>query len=434
MTAGRMIHLGDCRDVLRTFAADSVDAVVTDPPYHLRANKKDDPRRASPAKSQRDQGFMRQTWDGGDVAFQPATWAEVLRVAKPGAHLVAFGGTRTFHRLMCAIEDAGWELRDTLQWIYGSGYPKSKNPCRCRPHVESELVDAFGWRLCGACGEPYELGTALKPAWEPIVLARKPISERNVRANVVRWGTGALNIEACRIPVDDTESYARNCSGDRGHNTTRGAGGVTDITPGGGHAAEGRWPANVLHDGSGEVLAAFPLASGAKGGVRGSEPSGSVGRVYNATYGARAAMAARQEAGQSAARFFYCPKVDRKERNNGLDGWDPQPLHWSSGDQSPGTFQRAGTRKEAENHHPTVKPIALMRWLCRLVTPPGGVVLDTFTGSGSTGCAAIAEGFQFVGVEKERPFAAIAEARTRAIQPGLSMGVTHDDLPEAIAQ
>lgn len=427
-----MILAGDCRDVLRTFEANSVDAVVTDPPYHLRANKKDDPRRASPDKSQRDQGFMRQDWDGGDVAFQAGTWAEVLRVAKPGAHLVAFGGTRTFHRLMCAIEDAGWELRDTLQWIYGSGYPKSKNPCTCRPHVETELVDAFGWRLCGACGEPYELGTALKPAWEPIVLARKPISERTVRGNVARWGTGALNIEACRIAVEDVDAYASNCSGDRGHDAVRSAGGVTDFTAKGGVAAEGRWPANVLHDGSGEVLAAFPIASGAKGDVLGIEPSATTARVF-ATYAARAAATQRHEAKASAARFFYCPKADRKERNFGLEGWDPQPLHWSSGSQSPGTFQRAGTRKEAENHHPTVKPIAVMRWLCRLVTPTGGVVLDTFTGSGSTGCAAVAEGFKFTGIEKKAAYAAIAEARIRAMQPGLPMGVTHEAPPEAIA-
>ena len=419
-----MIHVGDCREVMRTLDANSFDAVVTDPPYHLRANKKDDPRRASPDKRQRDRGFMGQVWDGGDVAFRPETWAEVLRVAKPGAHLIAFGGTRTFHRLMCAIEDAGWELRDTLQWIYASGFPKSRNLCQCQPHVETALVDAHGWRLCGTCGEPYELGTALKPAWEPIVLARKPISERTVRANVARWGTGALNIEECRIEVEDVEIYARNCSGDRGHDATRTKGGATDITAGGGQAAEGRWPANVLHDGSGEVLAAFPNAPGQKAPVRGTESSAKIGNVFNPTFAGRSAVLVRGDGGQSAARFFYCAKVDRKERNEGLEGWEPQPLHWSAGDQSPGTFQRPGTRKVSENHHPTVKPIALMRWLCRLVTPRGGLVADPFTGSGSTGCAAIAEGFQFVGMEKEPAYAAIAEARTRAIQPGLPMSMT----------
>lgn len=416
-----MIHVGDCRELMRTFEENRFDALITDPPYHLRANKKDDPRRASPVKSQRDRGFMGQAWDGGDVAFRPETWAEALRVAKPGAHLIAFGGTRTFHRLMCAIEDAGWELRDTLQWIYSSGFPKSRNPCRCAPHVVSDDVDEHGWRLCAACSEPYELGTALKPAWEPIVLARKPISERTVRANVARWGTGALNIEGCRIEVAEADAYASNCSGDRGHALKRGMERATNFSAGGGHVADGRWPANVLHDGSGEVLAAFPHAPGASASVLGSEPSAAVSNVYSPTFGARAAMARRGDRGQSAARFFYCPKADRQDRNDGLEGWDPQPLHWSAGSQSPGTFQRAGTNRSVENHHPTVKPTALMRWLCRLVTPRNGEILDMFTGSGSTGRGAVAEGFRFVGCEQEATYVAIAEARIRAVQPGLPM-------------
>lgn len=416
-----MIFVGDCRDFLRTMANDSADAIVTDPPYHLKANKKDNPRRASPDARQRNRGFMGLTWDGGDVAFRPETWADALRVVKPGAHLVAFGGTRTFHRMMCAIEDAGWELRDTLQWIYASGYPKSKNLCRCTPHVETNRLDAHGWRLCGACGEPYEIGTALKPAWEPIVLARKPLSERNVRANVARWGTGALNIEGCRIPVEDVENYAHNCTGDRGYGSTRVMGGATDITTGGGgRAARGRWPANVLHDGSGEVLAAFPIAPGAKGIIRGTEPSAKVVNVFGA-FGGRTAMPLRGDAGQSAARFFYSAKANRKERNQGLDGFEAKPLFWSDGDQSPGTFQSQGTRKYVQNPHPTVKPIALMRWLCRLTCPPGGLVVDLFTGSGSTGCAAIAEGFRFRGAEGDSEYARIAEARIRATQPGFAM-------------
>ena len=417
-----MIYVGDCRQFLATLDENSVDAIVTDPPYHLKANKKDDPRRASPDARQRDRGFMGMKWDGGDVAFQPNTWAKALRVAKPGAHLVAFGSTRTFHRLMCAIEDGGWELRDTLQWIYSTGYPKSKNLCRCKPHVETDLVDAHGWRLCGNCGEPYELGTCLKPAWEPIVLARKPLSESNVRDNVARWGTGALNIEACRIAVDDTTAYTRNCSGDRGHGQTRGEHRATSLRPGAGVAAEGRWPANVLHDGSGEVLAAFPGAPGAKGDVAGTEPSSAVNNVYNPTFGGRAPMQMRGDGGQSAARFFYSAKASRAERNLGLDGWETQPLNWSDGPKSPGTFQAPGTNRQVENHHPTVKPIALMRWLCRLTCPPGGTVVDLFTGSGSTGCAALAEGFVFHGSEKVAAYAAIADARMRATAPGLPMG------------
>lgn len=419
-----MIYVGDCRDFMSTLADNSVDAIVTDPPYHLKANKKEDPRRASPAASQREKrkgGFMQMAWDGGDVAFQPETWAAALRVAKPGAHLLAFGGTRTFHRLMCAIEDGGWELRDTLQWIYSTGYPKSMNLCRCTPHVETTLADPNGWRLCGACGEPYELGTALKPAWEPIVLARKPLSEPNIRTNVQRWGTGSLNIEACRIPLGGDNGYARNCTGDRGHAGTRDHTGATDISTGGGHAMSGRWPANLLHDGSGDVLACFPDVAGAKGEVRGIDPSSGTRNVFNSTYGQRAAMPLRPGGMASAARFFYCAKATRAERNDGLAGFPMQPLHWSSGDQSPGTFQRAGTNKSSENYHPTVKPTELMRWLCRLVTPPGGVVLDLFSGSGSTGRGAVAEGFQFMGSELSPEYARIAEARIRAVQPGLAM-------------
>lgn len=414
-----MIFAGDCREFMRSLADNSVDAIVTDPPYHLKANKKDDPRRASPDGKQRGRGFMRMEWDGGDVAFRPETWVEALRVAKPGAHLLAFGGTRTFHRLMCAIEDGGWELRDTLQWIYSTGYPKSLNLCRCNPHVESDLQDAHGWHLCAACGEPYALGTALKPAWEPIVLARKPLSERNVRLNVARWGTGALNIEACRIANLDPND-----------------------------PAPGRWPANVLHDGSGEVLACFPAAPGAKGDVDGDEPGACTRHVFDPSDAYRRSPSSRRRDGEasaaqryaergatnfallpgdrrpgvaSAARFFYCAKASREERNRGLHGFPERPLHWSSGEQSPGTFQRAGTRKRAENHHPCVKPVALMRWLCRLACPPGGVVADLFTGSGSTGCGAIAEGFQFIGSESETEYIPIAEARIAAVQPGLPM-------------
>ena len=416
-----MIHVGDCRQFLATLEPDSVHAIVTDPPYHLKANKKDDPRRVSPDAKQRSRGFMGLEWDGGDVAFQPDTWAQALRVARPGAHLVAFGGTRTFHRLMCAIEDAGWELRDTLQWIYSTGYPKRKNLCRCKPHLDTQHHDRHGWRLCGRCGEPYELGTCLKPAWEPIVLARKPLSEGNVRDNVARWGTGALNIEACRIAVADAKAYAANCSGDRGHGQTRLATDITFLRPGGGVAAEGRWPANVLHDGSGEVLAAFPAAPGARGAVSGHEPSASISNVYSPTFGSRSASAMRGDSGLSAARFFYSAKADRAERNQGLEGGATKALNWSEGSQSPGTFQSPGTNRQVENHHPTVKPIALMRWLCRLTCPPGGVVLDMFTGSGSTGCAAIAEGFQFLGAELNPEYARIARARIDATQPGLAM-------------
>lgn len=396
-------HLGDSREVLKTLPDNSVDSIVCDPPYHLLANKKDDPRRASPAAAQRAKsgpGFMGMTWDGGDVAFQPEIWREALRVLKPGGHLLAFSGTRTYHRMAVAIEDAGFEIRDQIGWLYGSGFPKSRNIAE----HDLEGDDAARWS---------GWGTALKPAWEPICVARKPLAG-TVAANVRAHGTGALNIEACRVAVHDAE-YARNCSGDRGHDGTRSAGqeGVTNLHTGGGSAASGRWPANVIHDGSDEVLAAF-----AQYGERGAAAPvhRRNGDKFRTAYGAFAGDI--DEAGSTfhgdtgtAARFFYCAKATRKDRNEGCEHMERKPLHWSSGDQNPGSFQAEGTDKTSQNNHPTVKPTELMAYLCRLVTPPGGVVLDPFMGSGSTGKACMREGFRFIGIDLTPEYVEIARAR-----------------------
>lgn len=383
---------GDMRQVLLGFDADSFDSIVTDPPYGL--------------------AFMGQAWD--KAVPGPEYWHALLRVAKPGAHLLAFGGTRTFHRMACAMEDAGWELRDTICWLYGSGFPKADN---------------------------------LKPAWEPIIVARKPM-DGSTLANASEHGTGALNIEACRIPLldgdvvapggagaiparhdvhtprrppTDAERYARNCSGDRGHGATRTRDqlGATDISAGGGRAAAGRWPANVCHDGSDEVLAGFPAQAGAQAPVHRRN-----GDKFRSTYGTFAGNV--DEAGStfrgdtgSAARFFYCAKASRADRNAGCEGLEPQPLNWSSGEANPGSFQSEGTDRTSPNFHPTVKPTDLMRWLVRLATPPGGLVLDPFAGSGSTGKACVLEGMGFVGVELDRAFGDIARARVRHAQLSL---------------
>lgn len=371
----RLIH-GECELVLPSIEADSVEACVTDPPYGLK--------------------FMGRKWDASVPTV--AQWAEVFRVLKPGAHLLAFGGTRTYHRLVCNIEDAGFEIRDQLAWIFGSGFPKSLN-------LEE---DHEGW------------GSALKPAQEPICLARKPIVG-TIAGNMKAYGTGALNIEGCRVSIAEGEdAYARNCSGDRGHAGTRPieGRGNTDMRPGGGNAASGRWPANVVHDGSEEVVALFPDEAGAAAPVtrRGSDKFG------RSTYGAFAGN--RDEQGStfqgdsgSAARFFYCAKASREDREDGLAHIERRPLLWSSGTQSSGTFQAEGTDRSARNNHPTVKPTELMRWLCRLITPPGGTVLDPFMGSGSTGRGAFLEGFGFIGIERELQWMPIAEARIRAIAP-----------------
>lgn len=244
------VLIGDCRDILPTLGEASVDACVTDPPYHLTAGKKGGSGEASVnlespyGRSRITTGFMGKRWDGGDVALRSETWAAVLRVLKPGAHLLAFGGTRTYHRLACAIEDAGFEIRDQIGWAFGSGFPKSKNL----------TGDWGGW------------GSALKPAWEPIVVARKPFSG-TLQANAERWGTGALNVDGCRIPVAD-EQYEKNCSGDRGHDDNRGRAMDFSMTAGKASAI-GRWPSNLIHDGSEDVLAVFPDAPGNKQTLRG---------------------------------------------------------------------------------------------------------------------------------------------------------------------
>lgn len=382
-----VIH-GDCASVLPMLAAGTFDAVVTDPPYHLTTGKKGGSGAASlnpnsPAGRARvTTGFMGKAWDGGELAHDPALWREVLRVAKPGAYLLAFGGTRTYHRLTCAIEDAGWEIRDCLMWLYGCGFPKSLN-------------------LDGG------LGTALKPAWEPIILARAPLVG-TVAANLAGHGTGALRIDECRIPVEDG-AYEKNCSGDRGHSENKSR--AMDFQMGCGRAnGNGRFPANLLHDGSPEVVAMFPESDGQSGEVTGLEPSAKTNDVYG-SFNGRPATQPQGDIG-SAARFFFSGKATRADREEGLQAFEPGQRDESREPDAPGANNpRNRGGQERRNRHPTVKPTALMRWLCRLVTPAGGTVLDPFCGSGSTGKACAFERLGFVGIEQEAEYVAIARAR-----------------------
>lgn len=346
----------DCRTALARLDENSIDSCVTDPPYDLTSIVKRYGKPGSvPTKNEQfarlTRGFMGKEWDGTGVAFEPETWAAVLRVLKPGAYLLAFGGSRTHHRMACAIEDAGFEIRDCLMWVYGSGFPKSLN-----------------------CGEGR--GTALKPAYEPLVMARKPLIG-TVAENLEEFGTGAINIDACRVGT--SKDVPASAAKDR-LNLAKGAerGRTTDTS--GFDPAVGRWPANVIHDGSEEVLAAFPDAP---------------------------------------ARFFYCAKASKADREEGCDDLPIQTggeltdrEDGSDGLNSP----RAGAGRGGgrRNHHPTVKPTALMRYLVRLVTPVGGTVLDPFTGSGSTGKACVLEGMDFVGIEKAIEYARIAAARIEA--------------------
>ena len=380
---------GDCRDVLELMPSASVHAVVTDPPYGLN--------------------FMGKSWDYDVPGVE--VWRECLRVLKPGGHLLAFFGTRTYHRGVVAIEDAGFEIRDQIGWLYGSGFPKSSNQ-----HGEWE-----GW------------GTALKPAWEPIVVARKPLIG-TVPANLEAWGVGAFNIDDCRVGSDggtkrsEQAEYPRNADGseDRSQHWARTGHEVVQLDL-------GRWPANVIHDGSDEVLQAFPSAPGQLADASTSSSSRKTQNVYGdmkrgngrkgeasadsdneGAVGFKMKPGARRADSGSAARFFYCAKASRTDRNDGLEGFDKKPLLWSAGTKNPGSFQSEGTEKAAQNPHPTVKPTELMRYLCRLITPPGGTVLDPFMGSGSTGRGAVLEGFNFIGIERDAQYAAIAQARIAA--------------------
>lgn len=320
------LHLGDCLEVLATLPDNSVDSIVTDPPYGL--------------------SFMGKKWDY-DVP-SVAIWEQCLRVLKPGGHLLAFAGTRTQHRMAMRIEDAGFEIRDMIAWVYGSGFPKSHN-------LEG---DHKGW------------GTALKPALEPITMARKPLSG-TVAETVLQHGTGAINVDGCRV---GTEIRLNQSAGNKNleHRTT-----VTPISSHNetdGRECIGRWPANIIHDGSNE--AALALKSG--------------------------------------ARFFYTAKAAKDDRNDGCDHL-PMVTHQSGmGGAMPmddNGNDRDRFKAQSRNHHPTVKPTMLMAYLCRLVTQPGGVVLDPFMGSGSTGKAATINGFRFIGIERDPEYHKIAHAR-----------------------
>ena len=431
------VRVGDCRAVLRTMAPNSVDSIVTDPPYGL--------------------SFMGKGWDHGVPGVE--FWAEALRVAKPGAHLLAFGGTRTFHRLMVAIEDAGWEIRDTIMWVYGSGFPKSLDVSKAIDKAAGVDREAVGSKAVTRILNPEDVkrhnyavglegrggeipvtapatdaarqwegwGTALKPAWEPIIIARKPL-EGTVAQNVQKWGVGALNIDGCRVPTDDNlnggayavvggRSESQSLHGGSGMNQP----GKTVGTPF--QPPPGRWPANLVHDGSEEVLSLFPWS---KDGVA-TQRNGGGQKIGNTVFSGSKGLTRPDVSygGEgSAARFFYCAKASKADREEGLGGLRVSSpgertggrKEGSAGLQSPRAG--AGRSSEGRNHHPTVKPTPLMRYLCRLATPPGGLVLDPFCGSGSTGKGALREGFSFLGIDEDAEYAAIARARCEAAAQG----------------
>lgn len=373
------IYQGDCREVLPTLPEASADAIVTDPPYDLlTASRNGSRRRNNPDTPQgrTGRGFMGHEWDASGVAFDPGTWAALLRVAAPGAWLLAFGGTRTHHRMAVAIEDGGWELTDELAWIYAQGMPKGR--------------------------------TTLKPAHEPILLARK-------RAPRIR----PLAIDECRIPFtgseDEVESKGKNRHADFG--TASGGNhvyGDYSMVPRRNYTADGRWPANVVLTDPVLVRNAVGVVQTRRETAQGHVPASRPASAFQANEQPATGAERRLDAG-SYSRYFLIPKADRRERNAGLEAFDERPMLWSSGEQSPGTFQSAGTKRAARNPHPTVKPIELMSHLVRLVCPPGAVVLDPFLGSGSTAIAALGHGRRCIGIEIEPDYIQIALSRLRLL-------------------
>jgi len=397
-----------------------VDSIVTDPPYHLTSIVERFGKEGSaPAQEGTDgafarasKGFMGKEWDGGDIAFRKETWELAYQLLKPGGHLLAFSASRNYHRMAVAIEDAGFEIRDQIMWIYGSGFPKSLNIGKGvdkklgnkrevvktieRGDVQTAIdkgvgytadpanknnkaVFGYGTETVTKGNSEWEgWGTALKPAHEPIVMARKSI-ESTIVDNVLKHGTGGINIDGCRVELDGEKPPSGSAKRVYKNNeyTEEKIYGDNKTTP-----ETGRFPANVMHDGLQEEW----------------------------------------------ARYFYCPKVSSAERNRGLENFEPKPMAW--GNQAKAELKRGnldfvgsgdGTKHNKVamrvNTHPTVKPQELMKYLCRLVTPKGGTVLDPFMGSGSTGMAAKDEGFEFIGIEKEKEYFEIAEARIKTASP-----------------
>ena len=345
---------------MRELEPNSIDAIVTDPPYGL--------------------SFMGKHWDHGvpGVAF----WTEALRVAKAGTYLLAFGGTRTYHRMTCAIEDAGWEIHDCLTWLYGSGFPKHKSK--------------------------------LKPAWEPIVMARKPAPRATL-----------LNIDACRLEHDGSGIWGNHGQNPANHLTEPGSNGTTLGTgwnhPGSTRHPSGRWPANVCCDE--EAAAAIDAQSGERKGATSNSDSGADSRnTYARGWAGKEKQLGYGDTG-GASRFFYCAKASRSEREAGLEGSPIRSRPMSNGSIAAESrdeqyaVNNIGLNKVAKvrNHHPTVKPVALMRWLVRLVTPVGGTVLDPFAGSGTTGIAAVEEDRSFIGIENDDEYLPITDARIRRV-------------------
>ena len=378
-----MILNGDCIEEMQKLIDDGVqvDSVVTDPPYEL--------------------GFMGRSWDSTGIAFQKETWELAYKLLKPGGHLLAFSASRNYHRMAVAIEDVGFEIRDQMMWLYGSGFPKSMN-----------VGKAFDKKLGNSEWEGW--GTALKPAHEPIVMARKPLSEKSIVDNVLKHGTGAINIDECRVEGNDAKYPDTNPDFKDIGRQSKEAIGIDKLSFGQTENAKRkkvvRKPRNesgVWTDGNSGMKAEGTQYADAD--PKGRFPANVMHDGLDTEW----------------SRYFYCPKVSKAERNKGLDNFKIEKTKggggtsnntWYEDDVNAASGKFGSEKAPSKNIHPTVKPQQLMQYLCRMVTPKGGIVLDMFMGSGSTGMAAKDEGFDFIGIEKEKEYFKIAEARIESVE------------------
>lgn len=431
------IILGNSLEKLKELEDNFIDSIVTDPPYEL--------------------GFMGKKWDNTGIANNVDLWAECLRVLKPGGHLLAFSGTRTYHRMAVAIEDAGFEVRDMIEWVYGSGFPKSLNIGKAVDKLQGNERQIIGeqngarngngnnndygtygsaddgkFTLTKGTSKWEGWGTALKPAHEPICMARKPLAEKNVAENVLKWGTGGINIDESRVEASNTKELYRkpteykNISPSAGMNTSKIRGSVTD------DYLKGRFPANLLHDNSDEVRECFPETGKGNGkGVynyNGTEYNNKDTSMFN---GDKPQAPSNFNDSGSASRFFksiiYNPKASKAERNKGCEGLEEKQTTGGGGltaelredgnlETSSAGGKYGSIKAVSTNSHPTVKPIALMEYLIKMVTPKGGTVLDPFMGSGSTGVAAKKNGYDFIGIDMTPEYIEIAKARINATE------------------
>ena len=453
---------GDCLEKLKDLEDNSVDSIVTDPPYHLVSIVKRFGKEGSaPAKEGKDGsfkrlsgGFMGKTWDGVDengkgIAYNVDMWKECLRVLKPGGHLLSFGGTRTYHRMASAIEDAGFEVRDMIEWVYSTGFPKSLNIGKAVDKLqgnEREILDyatrpdgskprtnvtaqsaQFGnsdsndQRPTKGNSEWEGWGTALKPAHEPICMARKPLAEKTVASNVLKYGTGGINIDESRVETEDNVMVKNGVNG-FAQNYKSGEYSFT---------TQGRFPANLIHDGSEEVRECFPetKVGARKAGQLRHTKEGDLNFTGD-TYTVNNYPANEGNASRFFKSIIYQAKASKSERNMGCEGLEDKAITEAKGNGLGRVCDICGTSQlkpcncenntwvlptNNKNNHPTVKPIALMEYLIKMVTPKGGTVLDPFAGSGSTLVAAKQNGFQYIGIELTPEYIPIIEARLNAL-------------------